>query len=307
MSMADRDGLIWFDGKMVDWRDARIHVLTHTLHYGMGVFEGVRAYDAEGGTAIFRLAEHTRRFFNSAKIFQMKMPFDEATLMQAQKDVVRENKLASCYLRPIAWIGSEKLGVSTRGNTVHAAIAAWPWGAYLGEDGITKGIRVKVSSYTRHHVNVSMVRAKASGYYVNSILANAEVTANGYDEALLLDTEGYVSEGAGENVFIVKGGVIYTPDVASCLDGITRDAAITMARDLGIEVREKRITRDEMYCADEAFFTGTAAEITPIREVDDRAIGEGRRGPVTERLQTAFFDVVGGRNPRYRSWLTPVA
>ena len=307
MSMADRDGLIWFDGKMVDWRDAKIHVLTHTLHYGMGVFEGVRAYDAQGGTAIFRLAEHTRRFLNSAKIFQMALPFDEATLMQAQKDVVRENKLASCYIRPIAWIGSAKLGVSARGNTVHVAIAAWPWGAYLGEDGLSRGIRVKVSSYTRHHVNVSMVRAKASGYYVNSILANAEVTAHGYDEALLLDTEGYVSEGAGENVFIVRNGVIYTPDVASCLDGITRDATLTIARDLGIEVREKRITRDEVYCADEAFFTGTAAEITPIREVDDRTIGAGRRGPITEKLQNAFFETVGGRNPRYRHWLTPVA
>ena len=307
MSMADRDGLIWFDGKMVDWRDAKIHVLTHTLHYGMGVFEGVRAYDAEGGTAIFRLAEHTRRFFNSAKIFQMALPFDEATLQQAQKDVVRENRLASCYIRPIAWIGSVKLGVSARGNSVHVAIAAWPWGAYLGEDGLSRGIRVKVSSYTRHHVNVSMVRAKASGYYVNSILANAEVTAHGYDEALLLDTEGYVSEGAGENVFIVRNGVIYTPDVASCLDGITRDATITIARDLGFEVREKRITRDEVYCADEAFFTGTAAEITPIREVDDRTIGAGRRGPITEKLQTAFFDAVSGKAPRYRHWLTPVA
>jgi len=307
MSMADRDGLIWFDGKMVDWRDAKIHVLTHTLHYGMGVFEGVRAYDAVGGTAIFRLAEHTRRFFNSAKIFQMALPFDEATIAQAQKDVVRENKLASCYIRPIAWIGSAKLGVSARGNTVHVAIAAWPWGAYLGEDGLSRGIRVKVSSYTRHHVNISMVRAKASGYYVNSILANAEVTANGYDEALLLDTEGYVSEGAGENVFIVRNGVIYTPDVASCLDGITRDAVITIARDLGIEVREKRITRDEVYCADEAFFTGTAAEITPIREVDDRTIGSGRRGPITEQLQNVFFDAVGGRTSRYANWLTSVA
>jgi len=307
MSMADRDGLIWFDGKMVDWRDAKIHVLTHTLHYGMGVFEGVRAYDAEGGTAIFRLAEHTRRFFNSAKIFQMELPFDAQTLMQAQKDVVRENKLASCYIRPIAWVGSEKLGVSKRGNTIHVAIAAWPWGAYLGEDGITKGIRVKVSSYTRHHVNVSLVRAKASGYYVNSILANAEVTAHGYDEALLLDTEGYVSEGAGENIFIVRDGVLYTPDLASCLDGITRDAVLKIARDEGIEIREKRITRDEVYCADEAFFTGTAAEDTPIREVDDRTIGTGRRGPLTERLQTIFFNAIAGREARYRHWLTPVA
>ncbi len=304
MSMADRDGQIWFDGRMVDWRDARIHVLTHTLHYGMGVFEGVRAYQTSAGTAIFRLADHTRRLFNSAKIFQMKMPYTFDTIVQAHKDVVRANALESCYLRPIAWIGSEKLGVSPRGNTVHVAVAAWSWGAYLGEEGLSKGIRVKTSSYSRHHVNVSLVRAKASGYYINSILANQEVTANGYDEALLLDTEGYVSEGAGENVFIVRNGILYTPDLASCLDGITRDAVITMARDLGIEVREKRITRDEMYCADEAFFTGTAAEVTPIRELDDRPIGEGRRGPVTEKLQSLFFDVVGGRDPRYAHWLS---
>jgi branched-chain amino acid aminotransferase len=306
MSMADRDGYIWFDGRMVDWRDAKIHVLTHSLHYGRGVFEGVRAYKTVSGTAIFRLAEHTRRLFNSAKIFQMNLPFDYETVLAAQKEVVRANKLESCYLRPIAWVGSEKLGVSARGNTIHMAIAAWPWGAYLGEEGLSKGIRVKTSSFTRHHVNVSLVRAKASGYYINSILANQEVTANGYDEALLLDTEGYVSEGAGENVFIVRNGRLYTPDLASCLDGITRDSVLTMARDLGYEVTEKRITRDEMYCADEAFFTGTAAEITPIRELDDRQIGEGRRGPVTERLQALFFDVVAGKAEQYRRWMTAV-
>jgi branched-chain amino acid aminotransferase len=306
MSMADRDGLIWLDGKMVDWRDAKLHVLTHSLHYGMAVFEGVRAYQTPKGTAVFRLQEHTRRLFNSAKIFQMKIPHSFDEIVQAQKDTVRLNRLDSCYIRPIAWIGSEKMGVSAKGNTIHTAVAVWPWGAYLGEDGIAKGIRVKTSSYTRHHVNVSLVRAKASGYYINSILANQEVTVHGYDEALLLDTEGYVSEGSGENVFIVKGGRLYTPDLASCLDGITRDAVITMARDLGIEVIEKRITRDEMYCADEAFFTGTAAEITPIRELDDRQIGEGRRGPVTERLQSLFFDVVGGRSERYAHWLTTV-
>ena len=306
MSMADRDGHIWFDGKLVDWRDARIHVLTHSLHYGMAVFEGVRAYKTDAGTAIFRLAEHTRRLFNSAKIFQMQLPYTFETIVQAQKDVVRANALESCYLRPIAWIGSEKLGVSPRGNTIHVAIAAWAWGAYLGEEGLSKGIRVKTSSYSRHHVNVSLVRAKASGYYVNSILANQEVTAHGYDEALLLDTDGYVSEGAGENVFIVRDGILYTPDLASCLAGITRESVITIARDLGIEVREKRITRDEMYCADEAFFSGTAAEITPIRELDDRQIGEGRRGPITEKLQSIFFDSVAGRNERYAKWLSPV-
>ena len=306
MSMADRDGFIWFDGKLVDWRDAKIHVLTHSLHYGMAVFEGVRAYKTGRGTSIFRLQEHTRRFFNSAKIFQMKMPFPAEQILEAQKEVVRANKLESCYLRPIAWIGSEKLGVSARDNTIHVSISAWPWGAYLGEDGLAKGIRVKTSSYTRHHVNVSLVRAKASGYYINSILANQEVTANGYDEALLLDTEGYVSEGAGENVFIVRNNTVYTPDLASCLDGITRDSVIQMARDLGYSVVEKRITRDEMYCADEAFFTGTAAEVTPIRELDDREIGSGSRGPVTGRLQALFFDVVAGKAPAYQSWLTPV-
>jgi len=306
MSMADRDGLIWLDGKMVDWRDAKLHVLTHSLHYGMAVFEGVRAYKTDAGTAIFRLEEHTRRLFNSAKIFQMTIPHSFEAILQAQKDTVRLNRLDSCYIRPIAWIGSEKMGVSAKGNTIHTSIAVWPWGAYLGEDGIAKGIRVKTSSFTRHHVNVSLVRAKASGYYINSILANQEVTVHGYDEALLLDTEGYVSEGSGENVFIVRGGRLYTPDLASCLDGITRDAVITMARDLGIEVIEKRITRDEMYCADEAFFTGTAAEITPIRELDDRTIGPGRRGPVTEKLQSLFFDVVAGKSEKYRRWLTLV-
>jgi branched-chain amino acid aminotransferase len=306
MSMADRDGFIWLDGALVPWREAKLHVLTHSLHYGMAVFEGVRAYQTAAGTAVFRLHEHTTRLFNSAKIFQMKIPYSFDEMLAAQKETVKANKLDSCYIRPIAWIGSEKMGVSAKGNTIHTSVAVWPWGAYLGEDGIAKGIRVKTSSFTRHHVNVSLVRAKASGYYINSILANQEVTVHGYDEALLLDTEGYVSEGSGENVFIVKNGSLYTPDLASCLDGITRDAVITMARDLGIPVIEKRITRDEMYCADEAFFTGTAAEVTPIRELDDRQIGEGRRGPVTERLQSLFFDVVAGRNDAYRHWLTLV-
>ena len=305
-SMADRDDKIWKDGKLIEWRDAQLHVLTHTLHYGMGVFEGVRAYQTPAGPAIFRLSEHTRRLFNSAKIFQMQIPFSEQQLMDAQREVVRANALASCYIRPLAWLGSEKMGVSARGNIVHVAIAAWPWGAYLGEEGMQRGIRVKTSSFTRHHVNVSLVRAKASGYYINSILANQEATGLGYDEALLLDTEGYVSEGSGENVFIVRNGVIYTPDLASCLDGITRDAIITIARDLGIEVREKRITRDEMYCADEAFFTGTAAEVTPIRELDDRVIGAGSRGPITTQLQSTFFDIVNGKNTieKYKAWLT---
>lgn len=306
MSMADRDGKIWKDGELIAWRDATVHVLTHTLHYGMGVFEGVRAYKTEQGTAIFRLREHTERLFNSAKIFQLKIPFDQETVMQAQLQVVRENKLETCYLRPLVWIGDEKLGISAKGNRVHIAIAGWPWGAYLGEDGLNKGIRVKTSSFTRHHVNVSMVRAKACGYYINSILANQEALTDGYDEALLLDTDGYVSEGSGENVFIVKNGKIYTPDLASCLDGITRDAIVTIAKDLGLEVIQKRITRDEMYCCDEAFFTGTAAEVTPIRELDNRTIGDGTRGPITTRLQAMFFDIVAGRAPQYNHWLTLV-
>jgi branched-chain amino acid aminotransferase len=304
MSMADRDGKIWKDGALVEWRDATVHVLTHTLHYGMGVFEGVRAYKTPQGTAIFRLREHTQRLYNSAKIFQMVIPYDMEILMAAQREVVRANQLESCYLRPIVWIGSEKMGVSARGNTIHVAIAAWPWGAYLGEEGISKGIRVKTSSFARHHVNVSLVRAKAVGYYVNSILANQEALADGYDEALLLDTDGYVSEGSGENVFVIRNGTLYTPDLASCLDGITRDAVLTMARDLGIPIVEKRITRDEVYCCDEAFFTGTAAEITPIRELDNRQIGPGHRGPITEKLQSLFFDVVAGKAPQYQHWLT---
>ncbi|UDG83272.1 branched-chain amino acid transaminase [Candidatus Vallotia lariciata] len=306
MSMADREGKIWMDGKLIDWRNAKIHVLTHTLHYGMGVFEGVRAYQTSYGTVIFRLKEHTERLFNSAKIFRMHVPFDQKTIIDAQLDIVRENKLQSCYLRPIIWIGSEKLGVSAIGNTIHVAIAAWPWGAYLSDEGLSHGIRVKISSFTRHHVNVSMVRAKASGWYVNSILANQEALADNYDEALLLDVDGYVSEGAGENFFLVNNGKLHTPDLSSCLNGITRDTIITLAKDFGIEVIEKRITRDEVYIADEAFFTGTAAEVTPIRELDNRIIGTGYRGPVTEKLQSAFFNIVSGKNKRYAHWLTQI-
>jgi branched-chain amino acid aminotransferase len=306
MSMADRDGEIWMDGQFVDWRNANIHVLTHTLHYGMGVFEGVRCYETPSGSAFFRLKDHTQRLLNSAKIFQMKINFSLEELMHAQLETVRRNKLKSCYIRPIAWIGSERMGIATNDNKVHLAVAAWPWGAYLGEEGLAKGIRVKTSSFTRHHVNVSLVRAKASGYYINSILAHQEVCSMGYDEAMLLDTEGYVSEGAGENLFIVKSGRLFTPDLASCLDGITRQSVITIAKDFGLEVIEKRITRDEVYCADEAFFTGTAAEVTPIRELDDRTIGEGQRGPITEKIQTCFFDAVSGRAPKYQSWLAPV-
>ena len=306
MSMADRDGFIWHDGKLVPWREATTHVLTHTLHYGMGVFEGVRAYKTDRGTAIFRLQEHTDRLFDSAKIFQMNMPFDKATIIEAQKEVVRANRLESCYLRPIVFYGSEAMGIAATTLSVHVAIAAWPWGAYLGEEGMEKGIRVKTSSCTRPHVNINMCRAKSVGSYTNSILAHQEVAHDGYDEALLLDVDGYVAEGAGENFFIVKAGKLYTPDLTSCLEGITRASVLALAADLGLSVTEKRITRDEVYCADEAFFTGTAAEITPIRELDGRTIGEGRRGPITARLQTAFFDCVSGRMPTHANWLAAV-
>ena len=308
MSMADRDGFIWKDGKLVPWREATTHVLTHTLHYGMGVFEGVRAYpQSDGSIAIFRLQDHTTRLFNSAKIFLMNIPFTAEQLNAAQREVVRANKLSeACYLRPIAFYGSEKMGVAARGNTVHVAIAAWPWGAYLGADGLEKGIRVKTSSFLRHHVNVTMCRAKACGNYINSILANQEATMNGYDEALLLDVNGYVAEGAGENLFIVKDGVLYEPAVTSGLMGITRVTIIELAAQLGIPFREKLMTRDDVYLADEAFLTGTAAEVTPVRELDDRPIGSGSRGPITDQLQAAFFDVVNGRNPKYAHWLTRV-
>ena len=306
MSMADRDGFIWQDGKLVPWREATTHVLTHSLHYGLAVFEGVRAYNTVSGTAIFRLAEHTQRLINSGKIYMMDIPYSKDELMEAQKEVVRANKLESCYLRPIAFYGSEKMGISTVGATVHVAIAAWPWGAYLGEEGLEKGIRVKTSSYTRHHVNSTMPRAKLSATYPNSILANLEVTRQGYDEALLLDNQGFVAEGAGENLFIVKDGRIYEPEIASALTGITRDSIHVIARELGYEVGTKRLTRDDIYLADEAFFTGTAAEVTPIRELDRVQIGAGQRGPLTEKIQSAFFDIVNGRNPKYAHWLAKV-
>ncbi len=307
MSMDDRDGKIWMDGQMVEWRDAKIHVLTHTLHYGCGVFEGVRAYNTTQGPAIFRIQEHTERLFNSAKILRMKIPFTFDEVVKAQLDVVRENKLESCYLRPLAWLGSEKMGVSPRGAKVHLMVAAWPWGAYLGEDGLKRGIRVKTSSYTRHHVNITMTQAKAVSNYTNSILANLEVTDEGYDEALLLDANGFVSEGAGENIFIVNKGNLYKHDLSSgALNGITRNTIFAICADLGLEIREKRITRDEVYICDEAFFTGTAAEVTPIRELDRIEIGQGSRGPITEKIQSAFFDIVNGRNPKYAEWLTKV-
>ena len=306
MSMADRDGVIWYDGEMVPWREATTHVLTHTLHYGMGVFEGVRAYDAEQGTAIFRLEEHTDRLFRSAHILQMKIPFDKDTLNQAQIDVVRQNKLESAYLRPMCFYGSEGMGIRADNLKVHVIVAAWEWGAYLGKENLEKGIRIRTSSYTRHHVNITMCKAKANGNYMNSMLALKEALESGAEEAMMLDNEGYVAEGSGENIFIIRDGVLYTPDLTSALEGITRDTLITLAMDEGLEIREKRITRDEVYIADEAFFTGTAAEVTPIREVDNRAIGSGTRGPITEKLQTQYFDQVHGRREDYPEWLTLV-
>jgi branched-chain amino acid aminotransferase len=302
--MSDRDGLIWLDGEMVDWREARVHVLTHTLHYGMGVFEGVRAYKAEKGTAIFRLEEHTDRLFRSAHILGMEMPFDRDTLNAAQLAAVRENNLESGYIRPMAFYGSEGMGLRADNLRVHVMCAAWSWGSYLGDDGMTNGIRVRVSSFTRHHVNITMCRAKANGNYMNSMLALKEALDTGYDEALLLDTNGYVMEGSGENLFIVRDGIIYTPDLTSALDGITRRTVIQLAEEANLKVIEKRITRDEVYIADEAFFTGTAAEVTPISELDGRKIGSGARGPITEKLQAKYFDVVHGRSPVHEEWLT---
>jgi branched-chain amino acid aminotransferase len=306
MSMADRDGVIWYDGELVPWRDATTHVLTHTLHYGMGVFEGVRAYQTPKGTAIFRLDAHTDRLFRSAHILAMPMPFDKETLNEAQRRVVRENKLDSAYIRPMCFYGSEGMGLRADNLKVHVIVAAWHWGAYLGEDGQKNGIRIRTSSFSRHHVNVTMCKAKANGNYMNSMLALREALACGADEALLLDTEGYVAEGSGENIFLVRDGTIYTPDLTSALDGITRDTIFRLAAEIGVKMVEKRITRDEVYVADEAFFTGTAAEVTPIRELDGRAIGAGRRGPITEKLQTLYFDQVHGRRAQYPEWLTLV-
>ena len=304
MSFSDRDGVIWFDGQMVPWRDAQVHVLTHTLHYGLGVFEGVRAYQTDRGTAIFRLEDHTDRFFRSAHILGMKIPYDAKTLNDAQIAVVKENGLASAYLRPLAFYGSEGMGIRADMLKTHIAIATWEWGAYLGEEGLEKGIRVRTSSFTRHHVNITMCRAKACGNYINSILALQEALSAGADEALMLDSAGYVMEGTGENVFVIRDGVVYTPDLTSALEGITRDTVIRPIAESGLELIEKRITRDEIYVADEVFFTGTAAEVTPVRELDGRQIGSGTRGPVTQMLQAKYFDCVQGRDGQHDDWLT---
>lgn len=308
MSLADRDGVIWIDGEMVPWRDARVHVLTHTFHYGLGVFEGVRAYHTpDRGTCIFRLQEHTDRLFNSAHILAMDMPFDRDTLNQAQKDVVRENGLREAYLRPMVFYGSEGMGLRADNLRTHVMVAAWEWPSYMDPQARDRGITVRTSSFTRHHVNITMCKAKANGNYINSMLALREALSGGAEEALLLDNEGYVAEGSGENVFIVRDGRLFTPDLTSCLDGITRRTIFALAEDIGCTIEEKRITRDEVYIADEAFFTGTAAEVVPIRELDGRSIGGGRRGPLTERLQTLYFDTVRGNRSEHSEWLEPVA
>ncbi len=307
MTMADRDGVIWFDGELVPWRDAKVHVLTHTLHYGLGVFEGVRAYAGERGTAIFRLQEHTDRLFRSAHILQMELPFSKEVINEAQKQVVRENNLTEAYLRPMCFYGSEGMGLRADNLKAHTIVAAWDWPRYMSQDSIEKGIDVRTSSYTRHHVNISMCKAKANGHYINSMLALKEALDSGCEEALLLDNEGYVAEGSGENVFIVRDGIIYTPELTSCLDGITRNTIFHFAEELGIEVREKRITRDEVYVADEAFFTGTAAEVLPIKQLDQRKIGQGSRGPITQKLQSMYFDQVKGKREQFPEWLAPVA
>ena len=306
MSMADRDGLIWFDGEMVPWRDAKIHVLTHTLHYGMGVFEGVRAYDAEKGTAIFKLQEHTDRLFRSAHIMKMDMPFDKETLNAAHLAVVKENNLHEAYLRPMVFYGSEGMGLRADNLKTHVIVAAWSWPSYMSPEAKELGIKVRTSSYTRHHVNITMCKAKANGNYINSMLALNEALESGCEEALLLDNEGYVAEGSGENIFIIREGIMFTPELTSCLDGITRRTIFSFAQELGLEVREKRITRDEVYVADEAFFTGSAAEVTPIREYDDRQIGSGVRGPITEKIQALYFDYVQGRRADHSEWLAHV-
>ncbi len=308
MSFADRDGWIWFDGEMVPWREAKVHVLTHTLHYGLGVFEGVRAYDTEReGAAIFRLHDHTDRLYRSAKILNIDIPFSKKQINEAQKLVVRENKLKEAYLRPMIFLGSEGMGLRAQGLKVHAIVAAWDWPSYLSPEALKRGIKVRTSSYTRHHPNITMTKAKANGNYINSMLALREALDCGCEEALMLDVDGFIAEGSGENVFIVRDGVVYTPELSACLDGITRKTVINLAEKAGYKIVEKRITRDEVYVADEAFFTGTAAEVLPISELDGRSLGAGHRGPLTELMQTQYFDLVRGKIPEYSDWLAPVA
>ena len=306
MSMDDRDGSIWMDGQCVPWREAKIHVLTHSLHYGLAAFEGIRAYETPKGVAIFRLKEHLDRLYNSAHIYQMPIPFEQSVLHEATKEVVKKNQVKNGYIRPIVFFGAEKMGLSTRGANVHVVIAAWEWGAYLGAEGLSKGIRVKTSSFARHHVNVTLPRAKISSTYANSILASNEAIGDGYDEALLLDVDGFVAEGPGENLFLIKEGTLYEPELTSALCGITRSTVIELATSMGIEVKSQRLTRDDVYVADEAFFTGSAAEITPIRELDRRVIGNGGMGPITQKIQQMYFDCVKGKQASHAHWLTLV-
>ncbi|MBF0330231.1 MAG: branched-chain amino acid transaminase [Nitrospirae bacterium] len=297
---------IWMDGKLVNWDDAKIHVLTHTLHYGLGAFEGIRCYNAKKGPAVFRLDEHVERLFNSAKIFLLDIPYTKAEIKKAILDTIKANKLKECYIRPLVYIGYGAMGIYPKGNPINVVIAVWPWGAYLGDEALEKGIKIKTSSFIRNHVNSQMSRGKICGYYVNSQIAKKEAITGGYDEALLLDAEGYVSEGSGENIFIVRNGQLKTTPLTSILEGITRDSIMKIAEDLGIGTVEQRFTRDELYISDEAFFTGTAAEITPIRELDGRKIGEGKAGAITKKIQSIFFDAVKGKNKKYEKWLTYV-
>ena len=306
MNFADRDGWIFMDGEMLPWRDAKVHVLTHTLHYGLGVFEGVRAYKTPTGTSIFRLNEHTNRLFESAHILGLTVPFTKEELNEAQVQVFLRNDLEEGYLRPMVFLGSEAMGIRAKDLTVHVSIAAWPWPDYMDPDSREKGIKVRTSSYTRHHVNITMCKAKSNGNYTNSILALHEALDSGCDEALLLDNEGYVAEGSGENVFLIKDGVLHTPELTSCLAGITRSTVFTLAKELGLQILERRITRDEVYIADEAFFTGTAAEVLPIQSLDGRTIGGGSRGPITEKIQSAYFDQVRGNRSVNEEWHTLV-
>jgi branched-chain amino acid aminotransferase len=305
-SMADRDGFIWMDGDLKPWRECTTHVLTHTLHYGVGCFEGVRAYATPRGTAVFRLEDHTKRLFNSAKILGMKIPFTPEQVNAAICEVVKTNKLRECYIRPMVYYGSEGMGLRADNLKVHLIVAAWPWGAYLGPDAMERGIRTRTSSFTRHHVNSIMCRAKANANYINSMMALNEVMKDGYDEAIMLDTQGHIAEGSAENIFIIHDGEISTPDLNSCLDGITRRTLIQLAKDHGYTVQERRITRDALYVCDEAFFTGTAAEVTPIRECDNKPVGNGKRGPITEKLQKAYLALVKGESDHYPHWLTLV-
>jgi|TARA_B110000483_G_scaffold68473_1_gene85537 branched-chain amino acid aminotransferase len=305
-SLADRDGVIWFDGELVPWREAKVHVLTHTLHYGLGVFEGVRAYPTENGPVIFRMNDHTDRLFRSAHILNLKIPWSKEEINEAQVQVVRENKLKEAYLRPMCFYGSEGMGLRADNLKAHCIVAAWEWPNYMSPEARDKGIKVRTSSFTRHHVNITMCKAKANGNYINSMLALREALDSGCEEALLLDNEGYVAEGSGENFFLVQKGKLVTPELTSCLEGITRDTVFALAAELNIEVVEKRITRDEVYIADEAFFTGTAAEVLPIRELDGRTIGSGKRGPVTEKLQSMYFDQVFCKRKENPKWSTTI-